>query len=84
MTGKIATEKHEHKEKSIKVRAGILTSTTTIEVTSIYHCAMSGNVFKTLLFLKVVLKLADLWPNTRRVSEMSYQLVIATQDHLIW
>jgi hypothetical protein len=26
------------------------------------------NVSNTLLFLKKVLKLADLWPNTRRVS----------------
>jgi len=43
MAGKIATENHEHKEKPIKVRDGIPTSTIVIEVTSIYHCAMSGS-----------------------------------------
>ena len=39
---KIATQKHERKEKSIKVRTGIPTLTAAIEVTNIYHCTSSG------------------------------------------
>jgi hypothetical protein len=43
MAQKIATEKkHERKGKSVKVRAGVQTSTAVIKVTSVYHCAKSG------------------------------------------
>ena len=40
------------------------------------------NVSKTILFLKVVLKLADVWPKTRRVSEELGQICLAIWRYL--